>query len=119
MSVLKQWQKLARAAIDAARDDEDPGRVIEERVLAQLKETFGDEIITTNTKPKDKPPTPHELGDLPDKPGKKGKPAKAARPAKGGESVADGLSRLNELREAGALTADQYTRAVDRLLGKG
>lgn len=96
-SVLKQWQQLARVAIDAARRDEDPGRVIEERVLAQLRDSFGDAVIETGSKPKIKPP-------------------KAGNP---GGSVADGLARLNELRQSGALTDDQYARAVDRLLADG
>jgi class 3 adenylate cyclase len=115
-SVLKQWQKLARVAIDAAHHDEDPGRAIEERVLAQLKETFGDEIITTNTNPKVRPPTPPDLAGLPGKPSKKGKPAKSG---KAGETIADGLTRLNQLREAGALSDEQYSKAVDRLLSEG
>ena len=112
-SVLKQWQKLARVAIDAARHDEDPGSAIEERVLAQLKETFGDEIITTGKNPKVKPPTPPKLDDVP---GRKGIPAKSG---KSGESVTDGLTRLNELRAAGALSDEQYSKAVDRLLSEG
>lgn len=127
-SVLKQWQKLARVAIDASRHDEDPGRAIEERVLAQLKETFGEEIITTGRNPKVKPPAPPTPEELPewsewpgsaaksDKPGKKGKFGKSGKP---GESVADGLTRLNELRAAGALSDEQYSKAVDRLLAEG
>ncbi|MEP7379247.1 MAG: hypothetical protein ABI725_06735 [Chloroflexota bacterium] len=44
---------------------------------------------------------------------------KSDRAGKPGESVADGLSRLNELREAGALSDQQFSKAVDRLLAEG
>lgn len=105
-SVLKQWRQLAQTAIDAARHDEDPGQAIEERVLEQLRQTFGDAIITEGKSHKVKPPKPPT-----DKPTK--------LPIKHGGSVTDGLARLNELRAAGALTDEQYSKAVDRLLAEG
>ena len=97
-NVFKQWQQMARLAFDAAKNDDDPGQVIEERVLSELKKTFGDAIIIEGKNPKVKP---------------------AKLPAKSGGSVADGLARLNDLREAGALSDEQYSKAVDRLLAEG
>jgi hypothetical protein len=99
-SVLKQWQQLARVAIDAARRDEDPGRVIEERVLAQLKETFGDAVIEGEGKPKVKM-------------------AKVHPPKPPSKSIAKQIETLNELRQKGVLSDEQYSKAVDRLLAEG
>jgi class 3 adenylate cyclase len=121
-SVLKQWQSLARIAIDAARHDDDPGKAIEERVLGQLRETFGDDIIDVARKPKVKPPRPPEIPEWTDTPAKgpkSGKGGKSGKSGGSGESVADALSRLNELRESGALTDAQYQKAVDKLLAEG
>ena len=94
-SVLKQWRQLAMTAIDAAQRDEDPGQAIEERVLEQLRQSFGDAIITEGKNPKVNPPKP---------------------PSK---SVTKQLETLNELRESGALSDEQYSKAVDRLLAEG
>jgi class 3 adenylate cyclase len=66
------------------------GERIEARVLAQLEESFG---------------TGWPLG--PPKP----------RPPR--RDVSNAVARLKELREDGALTEDQYRRAVDRLLDEG
>lgn len=112
-TVLKHWRQLARTAIDAARHGEDPRQDIEERVLAQLRETFGDAIIDAGRDPKGRPPKTFEPPDVPGGPGKRDKSVKP------GESVADEIRRLNELREDGALSDKQYKRAVDRLLGEG
>jgi class 3 adenylate cyclase len=103
-SVLKQWQQFARIAIDAAKRDEDPGKLIEERVLAQLKQTFGDELITEGQHRAQKPP---KTPDVP------------AKPSATGNSFAEQMERLNELREAGVLSDEQYSKAVDRLLADG
>ncbi|MEO8247037.1 MAG: adenylate/guanylate cyclase domain-containing protein [Chloroflexota bacterium] len=43
-------------------------------------------------------------------------PSRANEPAASG-SVADEITRLQALRDAGALTEDQYARAVDRVVG--
>jgi class 3 adenylate cyclase len=94
-NILKQWQDMARLALDSAKNDEDPGKAIEERVLAQLRETFGDAIIEAGTKAKAKPPKP---------------------PSK---SLTKQIETLNELRECGALSDEQYSKAVDRLLAEG
>ena len=124
MGLFKGWREVARTAIDAARHDEDPGRAIEERVLEQLRESFGDEIMTAAKSPRINPPKPPapEVPDWSEGPpmqGKKRKPEKSGKGGTGGESVADGLSRLNELRQSGALTEEQYRKAVDRLLAEG
>ena len=44
-------------------------------------------------------------------------PAPPAPPAPPGRSVADEIGRLRDLRDAGALTDEQYARAVDRAVG--
>jgi hypothetical protein len=44
-------------------------------------------------------------------------PPKPAKPPR--RDVSNEIGRLKELREDGALTDDQYRRAVDRLLDEG
>ena len=46
-------------------------------------------------------------------------PPPANDPATGARSVADEIDRLRALRESGALTEEQYARAVDRVLDGG
>jgi class 3 adenylate cyclase len=118
MGLFKGWRQVARTAIDAARNDEDPGRAIEERVLEQLRESFGDAIIETGTRPVINPPQPRAPAG-PRQWAERSKPAKKGKKDRPGESVADDLGRLNDLRESGALTEDQYQKAVDRLLAEG
>jgi class 3 adenylate cyclase len=116
MHVLKQWRQLARTAIDAARHGDDPARDIEERVLEQLRQTFGDAIIDAGKDPEVRLPRPPGTADPAhwlEGAGKKDESVKS------GESVADEIRRLNDLREEGALSDKQYKRAVDRLLGEG
>jgi class 3 adenylate cyclase len=88
----------------------DPGAMIEERVLQQLEQTFKDvDFRGEVNKGKEKQakrltgPPPGAPPGLP--PGTKRK-----------GSVADEIGRLRELRDSGALTDEQYTRAVDRAL---
>jgi class 3 adenylate cyclase len=100
--LLKGWRDIAKVAIDAARHDDDPGRVIEERVLAQLKESFGEDIIPAERAPK--VPMPPQPSKNPDKPSR---------------SVTKQIETLNELREQGVLNDEQYSKAVDRLLEEG
>jgi class 3 adenylate cyclase len=106
--LLKGWRDIAKVAIDAARHDDDPGRVIEERVLAQLKDSLGDNIMQTERGPRapnvPKPPKPSK------EPKGQGKQSK---------SVTRQIETLNELRAKGVLNDEQYSRAVDRLLEKG
>jgi class 3 adenylate cyclase len=63
---------------------------IESRVFAQLEESIG-----------------------------KGWPLGPAKPPPAQRDVSKAIGRLKELREDGALTEDQYRRAVDRLLDEG
>jgi class 3 adenylate cyclase len=87
----------------------DTGAMIEERVLQQLERTFKDvDFRSEVNKGKEKqakrvvgPPT--EIRELP-------------APTKRKSSVADEIARLRDLRDSGALTDEQYTRAVDRAL---
>ena len=114
--LLRQWKQIAQSAIVDARSktasaqgqkaaagaDFDPGKMIEERVMAELERTLGkvpglaDEL---------RPKTP--------------KPPKSAKPTRAqGTHVTDEIARLNELREEGALSDEQYARAVDKLLAE-
>ena len=66
--------------------------LIEQRVLAELDDAFADR---GERKQSPAPPTP---------------------PPSASASVADEISKLRELRDSGALTEEQYARAVDRAL---
>ena len=84
---VPSWLRLPVASLG-----ERTSELIERRVLAELTNAFarrdaGDKPVTT------KAPTP---------------------PARG--AVADEIAKLKELREAGALTDEQYARAVDRAI---
>jgi class 3 adenylate cyclase len=67
--------------------------LIESRVLSQLEKTFGEGYLAPNATPG--PPRP---------------------PARSGRAMTKEIARLKELHEDGALTDEQYERAVDRLL---
>ncbi len=62
--------------------------LIESRVLSQLDKTFGEGFLTQSPPP----------------------------PERSGRAMAKEIQRLKDLHEDGALTDDQYQRAVDRLL---
>lgn len=76
-----------RDAVQRARQQ------IEDRVLASLAESFPDAV---NPVPPTPPPSP---------------------PGRRDRSMTREIARLHALREEGALTGEQYRRAVDRLLG--
>lgn len=90
----------AAAAEEATGEAPSPGRSskrdfaerIESRVLAQLEETIGKGWPRRPSRPPPPPPR---------------------------RDVSNEIVRLKELREDGALTDDQYQRAVDRLLDEG
>jgi class 3 adenylate cyclase len=70
------------------------GQLIEERVLAEIAEGFREDAdrkaIGRNERPSDPPPT--------------------------GRSVADEIAKLRALRDEGALTEEQYAKALDRTI---
>jgi hypothetical protein len=67
--------------------------LIEQRVLAELTDAFTADAEGRGPKPPSAPPR------VPQRP-----------------SVADEIQQLRELRDSGALTKEQYARAVDRAL---
>ena len=71
------------------------GELIERRVLAELSEAFGSRARRGESGVAPEPPPVPE------------------------RSVADEISRLQSLRNAGALTDEQYARAVDRVIEGG
>jgi class 3 adenylate cyclase len=77
---------------DRARD------LIEERVLSAMEDAFAEKAARRERR------RPRELRDQP-------------RAAHAPASVADQIDRLRALRDDGALTEDQYRRAVDRVVG--
>jgi putative oligomerization/nucleic acid binding protein len=89
---ISSWVGLASDAMRKGRGF-DPGLIIEQRVLRQIEESMRE--------------------------GEAKRSAKADKKHKGGKSVADEIDRLRALRDDGALTDEQYQRAVDRLLSEG
>jgi class 3 adenylate cyclase len=73
--------------------------LIEQRVLAELTDAFADRDARPGPRAREKP-TPPPSSSPPPKP-----------------SVADEIAKLQALRDAGALSDDQYARAVDRAIG--
>ena len=99
---IKSWMRIASEAIRQG-DSFDPGPLIEQRVLRQIE---------LNTR------------DLGERKGVKGKPSNAPplTPPPGlapRKSVAEEIDQLRVLHEQGALTDEQYAKAVDRVLGEG
>ena len=72
--------------------------LIESRVLSALEKTFGEGFALGGPGATVGPPAP---------------------PARSGRALTREIQRLKELHEDGALTDEQYQRAVDRLLGDG
>jgi class 3 adenylate cyclase len=87
---VKRVAKPLVPSADRARD------AIEARVLAEIEKAWRTD---------------------PDLAGDAGLPAREAPPTRVRSSVADEIERLRGLRDAGALTEEQYRRAVDRAVG--
>jgi class 3 adenylate cyclase len=113
------WLDIARQAMRQG-DTFNPGPMIEQRVLRQIEENMRrseERRATKNAAKSDKQksrsneiPGPPDFPPLPD--------FGQATPAKK-KSVADELERLRALKDQGALSDEQYGRAVDRVLGEG
>ncbi len=95
---INSWIRIASQAAREG-DNFDPGPMIEQRVLQSLGERMGGLNLGAFG-----PPT-RESKALPQKTDQ--------------TSVAEQLERLKKLREAGALSDEQYQRAVDRTLAEG
>jgi class 3 adenylate cyclase len=83
-------------------------RAIEERVLAKIDEARA-EAERAEVRSKRKAGPPPSLEPFAEPP--------PATPKRTSRSIADEISRLQTLRESGALTEDQYQRAVEQALG--
>lgn len=114
---IGSWLNIARRAIREG-DNFDPGPLIEQRVLRQIEanmersEARRAEKHAGRHKGKGKTPDIPGVPDLSELP----EPPQKARAKK---SVADEIDRLRTLRDQGALSDEQYNRAVDRVLAEG
>jgi len=108
---ISAWLNIAAEAAQAA-DSGDPGTAIEQRVLRSIGEKMGglDLVELAKLDKLDKPPKSKHLKEGGVVEAKGGPPARAA--------LSDEINRLRELHDAGALTDEQYQRAVDRTLGE-
>jgi len=78
-------------------------RLIEERVLARIEQAFEE-----TSRPRQRPAE-----------AKGPRRARGRQPSMGSPSVADEIVKLQALRDGGALTDEQYERAVERALERG
>jgi class 3 adenylate cyclase len=107
---INSWLDIARQAV-LEGDDFNPGPMIEQRVLRQIEANMRRGETRQQQKAARKqaqlgPPTPPTPPDVPD----------WSKPKPKQKSVADEIDRLRGLRDEGALTDEQYQRAVDRVL---
>ena len=94
----------------------DPGQMIEQRVLAELEQEFrANGADLARFAPALRKLIPNMA--IPKPPATPAAPLPTEKRKRG--SVADELERLQELHEAGALSDEQYQRAVDRTVGEG
>ncbi|HEY7024289.1 MAG TPA: adenylate/guanylate cyclase domain-containing protein [Candidatus Limnocylindrales bacterium] len=122
------WLGIAKRAIREG-DNFDPGPMIEQRVLRQIEANMQRSDARRATrdaeKHKDKkrsqPPGMPDLSDVPGIAAMPGMAGPASPPQiKGAKnSVADEIDRLRALHDQGALTDEQYAKAVDRVLSGG
>jgi class 3 adenylate cyclase len=75
----------------------DASRLIEERVLAEIEQSFNEQPVRRRRR--------------------KQRPAAAADQPEQSASLADEIAKLQRLHDAGALTDEQYDRAVERAIG--
>ena len=124
---VRTWLGIAKRAIREG-DNFDPGPMIEQRVLRQIEANMqrSDARRTARDadKHKDKRRTePPGMPDLSDVPGIASIPGMSVLPPPqqiktSKNSVADDIDRLRKLHDQGALTDEQYAKAVDRVLGE-
>lgn len=125
---VRTWLGIAKRAMREG-DKFDPGPMIEQRVLRQIEANMqrsdARRAQKDAQKHKDKGPRGEVPGlpDLSDVPGISAIPGLTGMPqppqsASSKASVTDQIDRLRTLHEQGALTDDQYAKAVDRVLGE-
>jgi class 3 adenylate cyclase len=113
---MPDWIRGAAARVLPSADR--MSRMIEERVLAELDESLREERAedgaTRGGPPAGRPSRSGRRDRIgpPDCPGRSGR---RDRPGVS-RSVSDEIARLRSLREDGTLTAEQYARAVDRVI---
>ena len=122
---IKGWLNIARQAIREG-DNFNPGPMIEQRVLRQIEENMrrSDERRADKQAKKDKK---RSEAAVPDMAGVPGMPdlsdvpgfETSVPPAPPKKSMTDELERLRALKDEGALTEEQYSKAVDRVLAAG
>jgi hypothetical protein len=129
---IRGWLGIAKRAIHEG-DNFDPGPLIEQRVLRQIEANMQRNDARReernadkhkNKGPKHDQPGMPDLSDLGDVPGISAMPGMSAilppppQASASKKSVADEIDRLRLLHDQGALTDDQYAKAVDRVLGE-
>jgi class 3 adenylate cyclase len=105
---INGWLQIASQAAREG-DSFDPGPMIEQRVLRSLGEKMGGLNLGALGAPRRDRSAKRE----------KAREGKAPAERASQSSVAEQLERLKKLREAGALSDEQYQRAVDRTLAEG
>ncbi len=107
---IKSWLGIARQAIREG-DDFDPGPLIEQRVLREIEENMERNALRLEKGAKDKPGRKEQTPPPP--------PPLPSQPVPSVRSVADRIEQLRQMHDQGALTDEQYSRAVDRVLTEG
>jgi len=106
---IKSWMRIASDAIRLG-DKFDPGPLIEQRVLRQIERNTRDLDKRSKGKPDRSGRTPPP--GLPS-------PSDLGSPPLRSRSVTDQIEQLRQMHDQGALTDEQYAKAVDRVLADG
>ena len=126
---VSTWLGIAKRAIREG-DKFDPGPMIEQRVLRQIEANMQRSDARRAEKQADKEKTgKKDRGAMPpgvpdwvlagsDVPGIPGASSRPPQIQASKKSVADEIDRLRALHDQGALTDEQYAKAVDRVLGE-
>jgi len=127
---VRTWLGIAKRAIREG-DNFDPGPMIEQRVLRQIEANMqrsdarraARDVEKHKDKRRTEPSGMPDLSDLSDVPGIASIPGMSVLPPPpqiktSKNSVADDIDRLRKLHDQGALTDEQYAKAIDRVLGE-
>jgi class 3 adenylate cyclase len=127
LTSVDSWLKIASEAIRSG-GDYDPGPLIEQRVLSQIERNMSahnarrfERSIGKDKKKGKSVEDPSHSAQVP--PGVPSFAGPASIPGLGeppkSRSVADEIDRLRTLHDQGALTDEQFSKAVDRVLAEG